>query len=393
MLEVWSGCCLYVVMSKLGVEVGCWRRPSPRRDEEHGTHPSPRADRILRHILTERTFQTHPISLETQVKINMMPFVKISALDAGHITLPERLFITSADPDKRATVPSLSFLIQHPSPSLNSPNRTTNIIFDLGVKRDLTAYTAAQQAHIAQRQPVIVTPDCADSLRNGNLDPADVDIVILSHVHWDHIGTPSDFANATFAVGAGTLDLLKNGAGYLYPKELFNHDELPVDRTVEFPVVSGINDGPKRTETPGDTRALLPNPADKWKWKQLGAFPNALDVFGDGTVWVIDSPGHLYGHVNLLVKTEEKKWVYLGGDCCHDPRILSGESGIAMYDDGRGGLRSVHVDTETASCTLERIRKFFREKQEEGVEVEVIMAHDSVWREENLERFWPRYLE
>ncbi|KAK5655098.1 hypothetical protein OQA88_5997 [Cercophora sp. LCS_1] len=319
-----------------------------------------------------------------------MAFVRVSALDAGHLTLPERLFVTDADPDKRATVPSLSFLIQHPSLSPTSPDRRTNIIFDLGVKRDLNGYTPSQRAHIAQRQPVIVTPDCADGLRNGNLDPTtSIDYVILSHVHWDHVGTPSDFPNSTFAVGSGTLDLLKNGAGPLYPADLFNDDELPSDRTVEFPPVDDGFSGPKHTATPGDTKAVLPPAAEQWKWDELGAFPHALDLFGDGSVWVIDSPGHLYGHVNLLVKTGETKFVYLGGDCCHDPRILSQEKGIALYEDGRGGMRSVHVDTEVASCTLGRIRQFVKEKEEEGYEVEVVMAHDGVWREGNKGRFWP----
>jgi hypothetical protein len=110
-------------------------------------------------------------------------YVTISALESGQLTLPERLFVTDADPEKRATVPSLSFLIRHPSPGPRGGN-STNLVFDLGVKRDVTKYMPAMQTHISNRQPTIHHPDTADSLRAGGLDPAkDIDIVMLSHVH------------------------------------------------------------------------------------------------------------------------------------------------------------------------------------------------------------------
>lgn len=110
-------------------------------------------------------------------------YVTISALESGQLTLPERLFVTDADPEKKATVPSLAFLIRHPA-SPASGKSGTNLVFDLGVKRDVNKYTAAMQTHISNRQPTIHHPDTADSLRLGGLEPAkDIDIVMLSHVH------------------------------------------------------------------------------------------------------------------------------------------------------------------------------------------------------------------
>lgn len=329
-------------------------------------------------------------------------YVIVSALDAGHITLPERLFVTDADPEKRTTVPSLSFLIQHPSPT----GKITKLVFDLGVKRDLNSYTPAQQEHNAKRQPIIVDPDCAASLRLGGIDPEeDIDYVILSHVHWDHIGTPTDFPNSTFLVGSGTLDLLKSGAGPLYPAELFNHDELPLSRTVELPPVlqpPGVQyytvpHAPKHTVTPLTSQVILPSCAkNSWIWKPLPKFNllNTLDLFDDGSLYIIDSPGHIYGHINLLARLGEKEYVYLGGDCCHDPRILAGEKDIAMYEDGHGGMRSVHVDTGVAKSTLDMVRALVLEQQtaEDGVKVEVVVAHDRSWRERNPDKFWPGYL-
>jgi hypothetical protein len=106
-------------------------------------------------------------------------YVTISALDGGHLTLPEYLFVTDADPNKRATVPSLSFLIQHPSGGPGSPTR---LLFDLGMKRNPEEFPLPMQAHIRNRQPTILHPDVGDSLRAGGLDPAEIDMVVLSHV-------------------------------------------------------------------------------------------------------------------------------------------------------------------------------------------------------------------
>jgi glyoxylase-like metal-dependent hydrolase (beta-lactamase superfamily II) len=250
-------------------------------------------------------------------------FVTVSALEGGSLTLPESLFITNADPEKRTTVPSLCFLIKHISPSTN---KITNLVFDLGLKRDFSGYTAAQRHHISQRQPTSTSPDTAESLKNGGINPEDIGVVVLSHVHWDHVGTPSDFPNAKFVVGSGTLDLLANGGGYLYPKELFNYDELPFNRTFELPPVEGVN-GLKAAGKQTDH-----------KWEKLDGFDlDVVDYFGDGSLFIVDAPGHLFGHVNLLARIGEESWAYLGGDCCHDVRILKGESDVAMYSDGCGG--------------------------------------------------------
>ncbi|KAK8063893.1 hypothetical protein PG996_008545 [Apiospora saccharicola] len=254
--------------------------------------------------------------------------------------------------------------------------------------------------------------DAAASLRRGGLDAAaDIDFVVLSHVHWDHVGTPTDSAAATFLVGGGTLEVLREGAGPRYPGELFNSDELPWDRTRDFPPIPGREDdgdgkgagvrtegyderyAPSHTPTPEGSKAkplpcMVSSPAtvedkeEKGAWKPPASFPHTLDLYGDGSVYVVDAPGHIYGHVNLLVRIRQDKYVCLGGDCCHDPRILAGEKEFAEYPDGQGaGLRSVHTDTAIVRNTLDRIKKFAETGVEiEGrrVEIEVVVAHDGV---------------
>jgi glyoxylase-like metal-dependent hydrolase (beta-lactamase superfamily II) len=174
------------------------------------------------------------------------------------------------------------------------------------------------------------------------------------------------------------MHLLEHGAPPHYPKEIFDPEMLPHDRTKELPPT-----GPSSTAFHQQT---------DHNWTPLASFPAAIDFFGDGSLYVIDTPGHLFGHVNLLGRIGRNKWVYLGGDCCHDYRILTGEKDVALYDDGHGELRSVHVDTDQAKQSIARIKPLMPggELLADGVnQVEVVVAHDAGWRDRNKARFFP----
>lgn len=56
---------------------------------------------------------------------------------------------------------------------------------------------------------------------------------------------------------------------------------------------------------------------------RIGGF-DALDYFGDGSFYLLDSPGHTIGHINALARVttgevdgEEDTFVLMGGDTCH----------------------------------------------------------------------------
>lgn len=105
--------------------------------------------------------------------------VTVHALEAGRLTLPERFFVHPSVETARRTVPSLSFLIQHND---KSEKGTTRIIFDLGLRRQVTRYPEAIQRHITTRQPLTTEPNVVASLAAGGLKPSDIDYVIYSHV-------------------------------------------------------------------------------------------------------------------------------------------------------------------------------------------------------------------
>lgn len=304
--------------------------------------------------------------------------VTVHALDAGHLTLPEAFFVAPLENQTRKTVPSLSFLIQHTD---QETSKTTRILFDLGIRKVLTDYAEPIYKHAMTRQPLSGVPDTVESLAVGGVSPNEIDLVILSHLHWDHIGTPGDYPQSSFIIGPGAASLIngekqvRNGSHSHFEQGL-----LDTSRTIE------LHDPAVEALTVDSAESLHPKTGEYAKnlfsrpWKPLGAFRHAMDVFGDGSVYVISAPGHLDGHINLLCRKADGRYVYLAGDACHDGRLLSGEKEIATWSDPvyPGIVCCIHVDKKAAERTLERIRETMKGSTELG-EVEVVFAHDDVW--------------
>lgn len=51
---------------------------------------------------------------------------------------------------------------------------------------------------------------------------------------------------------------------------------------------------------------------------KCGRFP-AVDYFGDGSFYLLDSPGHAIGHMCALARTTPDTFIFMGGDICHSP--------------------------------------------------------------------------
>ncbi|EXJ80460.1 hypothetical protein A1O1_08605 [Capronia coronata CBS 617.96] len=333
-----------------------------------------------------------------------MATVSVHALSAGSLTLPERFFVTPADPAVGHSVPSLSFLIQHKDSSAN----VTRILFDLGLRRDLGLYPSPVQKHCESRRPLTTRPDVVASLAAGGLVVGDIDLVIFSHIHFDHVGMPREFTHPTqFLVGPGSLDLLSGKLSLdIGSHNAFEPDLLPLDRTVELhsPLQSLSTKLPS-TEldgadgSPGASKSFLWN--RPLVWTPFDRFPHTIDLFGDGTVLIVNAPGHLPGHINLLCRVASTKYVYLAGDSCHDVRLLTGEKDIAMWTDDRGKSCCIHADIPRTKETLARIRevrtnglrmeKDELDGEEQVAEVELVFAHDWMWEEDanRRGRFWP----
>jgi len=283
------------------------------------------------------------------------PFCNVSALHGGGLNVAEEHFITNATPGLRETVPSLCFLLQH-------SEKPQKFLFDLGIRADVENYPPSVQKLLTGAFLADTTYDCIHSLEKGGTKPADIDFVCISHCHFDHIGDTHAFTQCTFVVGDECRSLLEKG----YPQDpnaMYASDLFPVDRTR---YLSGAD------------------------WKPVGPFPRAFDFYGDGSLYIVDSPGHLAGHVNILARTSsDGAWIYLAGDSAHHWKILTGESQIKVGAPWDPNF-CMHVDKGKAEEHIGRIREVWKMPR-----VRVLLAHDLPWYKENEggSAFWPGKIE
>ena len=181
-------------------------------------------------------------------------------------------------------VPCYSFLIHH-VPS----NR--RVLFDLGVRKDWENGPANLVTRLKERGfGVEIEDNVVDILAKNDVDPASIEAVIWSHYHFDHTGDPSTFpASTRLEVGPGVVDR--------FPAAWPTVSDAAVDESAWA--------GRERREISFSESNL-----------RIGRF-KAIDYFSDGSFFLLDTPGHLLGHVCGLARTTEDSFILMGGDACH----------------------------------------------------------------------------
>jgi glyoxylase-like metal-dependent hydrolase (beta-lactamase superfamily II) len=122
-----------------------------------------------------------------------------------------------------------------------------------------------------------------DQLAEIGLKPGDITRVAISHTHGDHIGNMGLFPNATVLMQQAEYSWIHSPNG-------------PNDNVNQLMALA---------------RNLVGTP------KNLQLIDGDTDVFGDGSVTLVSTPGHTPGHQSLLAHLRNSGFIILSGDVVH----------------------------------------------------------------------------
>jgi N-acyl homoserine lactone hydrolase len=151
-----------------------------------------------------------------------------------------------------------------------------------------------------------------DQLGEIGLTTRDITRVAVSHTHGDHIGNVALFPNAM---------ILIQRAEYLW----INSPNGSSDNVNQLMALA---------------RTLLGKPAN------LELIDGDSDVFGDGSVTLVSTPGHTPGHQSLLIHLKKSGFIILSGDVVHSEENFLNDV-----------VPSLNTDKAESVMSMERVRK------------------------------------
>jgi glyoxylase-like metal-dependent hydrolase (beta-lactamase superfamily II) len=180
----------------------------------------------------------------------------------------------------------------------------------------------------AQQPTFGMTPSLAKTivaqLAGIDVKPADISIVGISHNHFDHLGQAADFPHARMLIGRLDLAGLKA-----------NPPPLAVDASLAAPWLTGEAE-------------VEPVSGDK-------------DVFGDGSVVMLATPGHTADSHSLLVRLTEKGPVLLSGDTVHFEQQFENH-----------GVPAFNVDRAESLASMDRLQTMAK-----TLKATLVVQHDA----------------
>jgi glyoxylase-like metal-dependent hydrolase (beta-lactamase superfamily II) len=229
---------------------------------------------------------------------------------------------------KYTPVPIPAYLVEHPSAG--------PVLIDTGLPRAVADEgEGALGRAFAMAYTIEMEPQWAavEQIRARRIDPMDVGVVVMTHLHYDHAGAVADFPRATFVVDAAEWRAARSG-GFTkgYSHKLIDHPFAW--REIDF---------------------------DDPRVESFASFGRTVDLFGDGTVRLLSTPGHTPGHMSVLLRLESRRELLLTADAAYARRTIDEELVPVFVDDVHRYRRS-----------LREIRRYVEQTQG----AEVLCGHD-----------------
>lgn len=192
---------------------------------------------------------------------------------------------------KKIKFPALFSLIKHPTKGY--------ILFDTGYSDYFFSETKKFPFNIyAAITPVQYSSDesAINQLKNKNITKEEINYIIISHFHADHIAGLKDFPNAKFICLKKAYDAIKTKKGISALKNAFIPNLLPKDFKSRVLFLE-------------DNNSI--NITDKFSPFEVG-----YDVFQDSSIIAVDISGHAIGQMGIFFKDLNNKQTFLCADAC-----------------------------------------------------------------------------
>ena len=174
-------------------------------------------------------------------------------------------------------------LIQHPIEGV--------MLYDTGYSTRFYEVTRKFPYRIMQWfTPAIIRPeeDADVQLQAGGVSKDDISKIILSHCHVDHTCALNRFPGAEVIVSGKEWEWAwaspRKAFSHGFIKELYDHVQPEKVREIDF----------------------------NQEGRPYGIFPQAVDLFSDGSMIAVPLPGHTIGNMGLLVNTKEQRFFFIG---------------------------------------------------------------------------------
>jgi len=168
-------------------------------------------------------------------------------------------------------------------------------------------------------------------LRSRGIEPSTLQAVVISHLHGDHAGGLQDLAavapNVPIYLSREHWDAVANANHLNANIQGFHPQHWPADFKPRFL---------HRTDHP------------------VGPWPQSSKITADGKVLAVDTPGHVPGHVSLVVYGDDGEHgttYFLPGDATYGVDLLDKEEPDGINDDPQTALQSLRLIKQFAQET------------------------------------------
>jgi N-acyl homoserine lactone hydrolase len=232
--------------------------------------------------------------------------VVVEPLIAGHVDFPRAMMVSPGGrfltlklakalfgSSPANVIPVPAFLIRHPSAGA--------ILVDTGLHPSIATDGKENFGSLGNRvgKPTLAAgEDVPAQLRKRGIDPGELPIVVMTHLHSDHTSAVSEFSKSTFVVSETEWEAAATGSNPLLNGYRRQHFDYAFDyRTVDF---------------------------DRAGNDSYASFGRCFDLFGDGSIHLAFTPGHSAGHMSVVCRLQRDDFV-IGGDAMYMAGQLDGD--------------------------------------------------------------------